>query len=63
MAGLMTAHAVYKRLTDPFTTSTEPSSFQMQAPFPVGSVLMDPLPEDAQQAEPVPPSTGEQSST
>lgn len=63
MAGLMTAHAVYKRLTDPFTTSTEPSSFQMQAPFPVGSVLMDPLPEDAQQAEPVPPATGEQSST
>ncbi|WP_324734079.1 MFS transporter [Pseudomonas paeninsulae] len=63
MAGLMTAHAVYKRLTDPFTTSTEQSSFQMQAPFPVGSVLMDPLPEDAQQAEPVPPSTGEQSST
>lgn len=63
MAGLMTAHAVYKRLTDPFTTSTEPSSFQMQAPFPVGSVLMDPLPEDAQQAEPLPPSTGEQSST
>lgn len=63
MAGLMTAHAVYKRLTDPFPASTEQSSFQMQAPFPVGSVLMDPLPEDAQQAEPVPSSTGEQSST
>ena len=50
MAGLMTAHAVYKRLTDPFTTSTEQSSFQMQAPFPVGSVLMDPVPEDTDES-------------
>lgn len=51
MAGLMTAHAVYKRLTDPFPVSTEQSSFQMQAPFPVGSVLMDPVPEDTDESE------------
>jgi MFS family permease len=63
MSGLMAGHALYKRISDPFTTSTEPTSFQMQAPFPVGSVLMDPLPEDAQQAEPARPPLGEQSSS
>jgi hypothetical protein len=63
MSGLMAGHALYKRISDPFTTSAEPTSFQMQAPFPVGSVLMDPLPEDAQQAEPARPPLGEQSSS
>lgn len=63
MSGLMAGHALYKRISDPFTTSTEPTSFQMQAPFPVGSVLMDPVPADAQQVEPARPPLGEQSSS
>jgi MFS family permease len=63
MAGLMAGHALYKRISDPFTTSTEPTSFQMQAPFPVGSVLMDPAPEEAQQAEPAHPPLAEQPSS
>jgi MFS family permease len=48
LVGLMAAHALYRRLTDPYPpSSTETTTFQMQAPFAVGSVLMDPLPEDS----------------
>ncbi|MBS7661981.1 MFS transporter [Pseudomonas lalucatii] len=55
MAALMAAHALYKRISDPFPSTSESTSpFQMQAPFPVGSVLMESMPgEDGEGESPI----------
>ncbi|MEH6473565.1 MAG: MFS transporter [Halopseudomonas sp.] len=51
IAGLMAAHAIYRRLIDPLPDPSEQSSFQMQAPSSVGSVLIDSLPVETEKPE------------
>lgn len=46
MVGLMAAHALYKRITDPYPATGESPNFQMQAPLTVGSVLMESMPHN-----------------
>lgn len=46
MVGLMALHALFKRLSDPYSVSGESASFQLQAPLTVGSVLMESMPLD-----------------
>ncbi|WP_161599940.1 MFS transporter [Pseudomonas sp. MPC6] len=46
MSALMAGHAFYRRLIDPLPAAGEPSSFQMQAPSPVGSGLMKSPPSE-----------------
>ena len=48
LTGLMAVHALYRRLIDPMPTVDDQKSFQMQAPTPVGSVLMEAAQQDVE---------------
>lgn len=46
LAGVMASHALYRSLIDPLAGAGEQTNFQMQAPSPVGSVLMEAAQQD-----------------
>ncbi|MEH6577664.1 MAG: MFS transporter [Amphritea sp.] len=48
LTALMAAHAFYRRWVDPLSAPDNQSSFQMQAPSPIGSVLMEAVQQDVE---------------